>query len=187
MQGKNYLNGNRSMKVFITNLGRYNEGYLVGKWVKLPVDDKTLNRVLTEIGINEQYEEYFITDYENEFVAIGDVISEYSSVAALNKLAQRLEVLSDADADKLGAVLEYETCRSVSEVIDLLDELDEFDLLPDVEDDEDLGYYYVEEYGCIDIPENIRPYFDFESYGRDVRLSGNNCLFTSYGFLLDNR
>ena len=53
MQGKNYLNGNRSMKVFITNLGRYNEGYLVGKWVKLPVDDETLDKVLTEIGINE--------------------------------------------------------------------------------------------------------------------------------------
>ena len=99
MQGKNYLNGNRSMKVFITNLGRYNEGYLVGKWVKLPVDDETLDKVLEEIGINEQYEEYFITDYENEIVGIGDVISEYSSVVALNKLAQRLEVLSDADAD----------------------------------------------------------------------------------------
>ena len=119
-------------------------------------------------------------------MGIGDVISEYSSVAALNKLAQRLEVLSDADADKLGAVLEYEACKSVSEVIDLLDELDEFDLLPDVEDDEDLGYYYVEEYGSIDIPENIRPYFDYEAFGRDVRLE-NSCLFTSYGFLLDNR
>ena len=186
MQGKNYLNGNRSMKVFITNLGRYNEGYLVGKWVKLPVDDETLDKVLTEIGINEQYEEYFITDHENEIVGIGDVISEYSSVAALNKLAQRLEMLSDADADKLGAVLEYEACRSVSEVIDLLDELDEFDLLPDVEDDEDLGYYYVEECGSIYIPEHLKNYFDYEAFGRDVRLE-NLCLFTSYGFLLDNR
>ena len=95
-------------------------------------------------------------------------------------------MLSDADADKLGAVLEYETCRSVSEVIDLLDELDEFDLLPDVEDDEDLGYYYVEEYGSIDIPEHLKNYFDYEAFGRDVRLE-NSCLFTSYGFLLDNR
>ena len=69
---------------------------------------------------------------------------------------------------------------------DLLDELDEFDLLPDVEDDEDLGYYYVEEYGSIDIPEHLKNYFDYEAFGRDVRLE-NSCLFTSYGFLLDNR
>ena len=67
-----------------------------------------------------------------------------------------------------------------------MDELDEFDLLPDVENDEDLGYYYVEEYGSIDIPESIRAYFDYEAYGRDIRLE-SSCLFTSYGFLLDNR
>ena len=174
------------MKIFITNLGRYNEGYLVGKWVKLPVCEDVLDKVLKEIGINEYYEEYFITDYENEIIGIGDVISEYSSVQALNELAQRLEGLSDDEADKLGAVLEYEACRSVSEVLELLDKLDEFDLLTDVTDDEELGYYYAEEYCCIDIPESIQPYFDYEKFGRDVRLQ-SCCLYTSYGFLLDNR
>ena len=177
------------MKIFITNLGRYNEGYLVGKWVKLPVSEDKLAEVLEEIGIdNEYYEEYFITDTdcENEIIGIGDVISEYSSVQALNELAQRLEELSDNEADKLGAVLEYEACRSVSEVLELLDKLDEFDLLTDVTDDEELGYYYAEEYCSIDIPENIQPYFDYEAYGRDIRLE-SSCLYTSYGFLLDNR
>ena len=174
------------MKIYLTNLGRYNEGYLVGKWVKLPVCEEVLDKVLNEIGINEYYEEYFITDYENDIVGIGDVISEYSSVQALNELAQRLEDLSDDEADKLGAVLEYEACRSVSDVLELLDKLDEFDLLTDVTDDEELGYYYAEEYCCIDIPEHIQPYFDYEKFGRDVRLQ-SCCLFTSYGFLLDNR
>ena len=174
------------MKIYLTNLGRYNEGYLVGKWVKLPVCEEVLDKVLKEIGIDEYYEEYFITDYENEIIGIGDVISEYSSVQALNELAQRLEDLSDDEADKLGAVLEYEACRSVSEVLELLDKLDEFDLLTDVTDDEELGYYYAEEYRCIDIPEHIQPYFDYEKFGRDVRLQ-SCCLFTSYGFLLDNR
>ena len=174
------------MKIFITNLGRYNEGYLVGKWVKLPVCEEVLDKVLKEIGIDEYYEEYFITDYENEIIGIGDVISEYSSVQALNELAQRLEELSDDEADKLGAVLEYEACRRVSDVLELLDKLDEFDLLTDVTDDEELGYYYAEEYRCIDIPEHIQPYFDYEKFGRDVRLQ-SSCLYTSYGFLLDNR
>ena len=174
------------MKIYLTNLGRYNEGYLVGKWVKLPVCEEVLDKVLKEIGINEYYEEYFITDYENDIVGIGDVISEYSSVQALNELAQRLEDLSGDEADKLGAVLEYEACRSVSDVLELLDKLDEFDLLIDVTDDEELGYYYAEEYCSIDIPENIQPYFNYEAYGRDIRLE-SSCLYTSYGFLLDNR
>ena len=114
------------------------------------------------------------------------MVSEYSSVQALNKLAQRLEELSDEETDKLGAVLEYEACRSVSDVLELIDKLDEFDLLTDVNDDEALGYYYAEEYCSIDIPENIQPYFDYEAYGRDIRLE-SSCLYTSYGFLLDNR
>lgn len=180
------MKGNRSMKIYLTNLGRYNEGYLIGKWVKLPVAENKLNEVLKEIGINEYYEEYFITDYENEIIGLGDVISEYSNVQALNKLAQRLEELSEDEADKLGAVLEYEACRSVSDVLELLDELDNFDLLTDVTDDEDLGYYYAEEYCSIAIPEHIQPYFNYEAYGRDIRLE-SSCLYTSYGFLLDNR
>ena len=175
------------MKIFITNLGMYNEGYLVGKWVKLPVSEDKLDEVLKAIGINEYYEEFFISDFENErIIGLSEVVSEYSSVQALNKLAQRLEELSDDEADKLGAVLEYEACRSVSDVLELLDKLDEFDLLTDVTNDEELGYYYAEEYCCIDIPEHIQPYFDYEKFGRDVRLQ-SSCLYTSYGFLLDNR
>ena len=175
------------MKIFITNLGMYNEGYLVGKWVKLPVSEDKLDEVLKAIGINEYYEEFFISDFENErIIGLSEVVSEYSSVQALNKLAQRLEELSDDEADKLGAVLEYEACRSVSDVLELLDELDNFDLLTDVTDDEELGYYYAEEYCSIDIPENIQPYFNYEAYGRDIRLE-SSCLYTSYGFLLDNR
>ncbi|MBQ8338894.1 MAG: antirestriction protein ArdA [Clostridia bacterium] len=175
------------MKIFITNLGMYNEGYLVGKWVKLPVSEDKLDEVLEAIGINEYYEEFFISDFENErIIGLSEVVSEYSSVQALNELAQRLEELSDDEADKLGAVLEYEACRSVSDVLELLDELDNFDLLTDVNDDEDLGYYYAEEYCSIAIPEHIQPYFNYEAYGRDIRLE-SSCLYTSYGFLLDNR
>ena len=36
------------------------------------------------------------------------------------------------------------------------------------------------------INAHIKPYFDYEKFGRDVRLQ-SCCLYTSYGFLLDNR
>ena len=174
------------MKIFLTNLGKYTEGYLIGKWVKLPVSEDKLNEVLEAIGINEYYEEYFITDCENDIIGLNDVISEYSSISVLNKLAQRLEELSADDERKLGAVLEYEACTSVEEVLALLDKLDEFELVIGVSDDETLGYYYAEELGSIDIPEHLKNYMDYEAYGLDIRLE-NSCLYTSFGFLLDNR
>ena len=107
------MKGNRTMKIFITNLGKYCEGYLVGKWVQLPISDDKLGEVLKQIGINEYYEEYFISDCENDIIGLSDVISEYSSISVLNKLAQRIEELSADDTKKLGAVLEYEACTSV--------------------------------------------------------------------------
>ena len=64
------------LKVFVTNLGKYNEGELIGEWVSLPIDESELEEVLERIGINEQYEEYFITDFETEFDGLD--IDEYS-------------------------------------------------------------------------------------------------------------
>ena len=51
------------MNIYLTNLGKYNEGQLIGEWVELPVSNEELQKVFERIGINEEYEEYFITDY----------------------------------------------------------------------------------------------------------------------------
>ena len=57
-------------EAFVTNLGKYNEGMLVGEWVKLPTTEEEMQKVFERIGIGKQdefgqpYEEWFITDYE---------------------------------------------------------------------------------------------------------------------------
>ena len=45
------------MAVYIANLGKYNEGYLVGAWFTFPIDEEDVKE---KIGLNEQYEEYAI-------------------------------------------------------------------------------------------------------------------------------
>ena len=49
------------MAVYIANLGKYNEGYLVGAWFTFPIDEEDVKE---KIGLNEQYEEYAIHDTE---------------------------------------------------------------------------------------------------------------------------
>ena len=51
---------------YITNLGKYNEGQLVGEWIDFPIAENELKDTLQRIGINEQYEEYFFTDWDSE-------------------------------------------------------------------------------------------------------------------------
>ena len=57
-------------EAFITNLGKYNEGELVGEWVKFPTTSEELQKVFERIGIGSKddfgnpYKEWFISDYD---------------------------------------------------------------------------------------------------------------------------
>ena len=175
----------RRISIYLTNLGKYVEGCLVGEWVKLPVDKDKLQDVLNRIGINEQYEEVFISDYESLFSNLR--INEHSSLDDLNELAKRMEELTDYDYDKLAAVLESESSMSIAEILEIIDQLDEFDLLTEVHDDEALGEYYAEI--CCTfaaVPDHLKYYIDMDRYGRNLRME-LNCCFTSYGVVIDNR
>ena len=81
------------LRVYIANLGKYNEGELVGEWFTLPVDEE---KVAEQIGLNEIYEEYAIHDYELPFE-----FDEYISLEELNRLAtlaQELEGMPFEDS-----------------------------------------------------------------------------------------
>ena len=173
------------IKIFLTNLEKYVQGCLVGEWVKLPVPEDKLEAVLHRIGINPQYHEYFISDYESLFPNL--YISEYASIAELNEFAERVEELADFDYEKLAAVLESESSMSIAEILEIIEQLDEFDLLTEVHDDEALGEYYAE-ICCTfaTVPDHLKYYIDLGRYGRDLRME-LNCCFTSYGVVIDNR
>ena len=109
------------ISIFLTNLGEYNRGCLIGEWIKLPIDEDDLESVLACIGINDEYEEYFITDYESMFSNLH--INEYSSISDLNTLAAQLDSLADYELEKLEAVLESEGNTSISDVIELTPEI----------------------------------------------------------------
>ena len=43
-------------EAFVTNLGKYNEGMLVGEWVKFPTTEEEMQKVFERIGIGKQDE-----------------------------------------------------------------------------------------------------------------------------------
>ena len=95
------LDGN--FEAFVTNLGKYNEGMLVGEWVKLPTTEEEMQKVFERIGIGKQdefgqpYEEWFITDYECPIYGVQKMLGEYESLDKLNYLAALIDVLSLSD------------------------------------------------------------------------------------------
>lgn len=93
--------------VYITNLGKYNEGELVGQWLSLPTSDDDIEECFENIGLNEEYEEYFITDYENN---INLEISEYTNIYDLNEAIEQMKDSED-DAGLWGALIEVEGAK----------------------------------------------------------------------------
>ena len=78
---------NGVIEAYVTNLGKYNEGELVGEWVKFPVSKEEMSAVLDRIGIGAEYEEIFITDYDTSLYGVSSQLGEYENLDKLNYLA----------------------------------------------------------------------------------------------------
>lgn len=155
------------MNIYLTNLGKYNEGELIGEWVELPVSHEELQKVFERIGINEEYEEYFITDYECDFYEVG----EYESLDALNEIAERIEELGEEESEVV-KVLMSELGYTLDEAIDKVNNGD-YRIYSDCDDMTDIAYQVVEECGYLNnVPDNVARYFDYESFGRDLGIEG---------------
>lgn len=174
-----------AFKIFITNLGKYNEGELVGEWVELPTDRETMQEVFKRIEIGPRYEEWFITDYDDENGVVSG-FGEYESLNELNYLAELIDDLERWSLEILQAVIEHEGHGDVADMINLIDNLDCYQIYPDVNSDYDLGFYWIEDSGCYNISEYgvLSNYIDYESFGRDVRIEEGGS-FVSAGYIYD--
>ena len=176
---------------FITNLGKYNEGSLVGEWVKFPTTAEELQKVFERIGIGSKddfgqpYEEWFITDYDCYVDGLYDKLGEYENLDELNYLASKLDEMSQGEYEQFQAAMEIgDHSGSIQEIINLTENLDCYDVYPDIRDHDDLGRYYIEELDAMQVPEHLRNYIHYEAYGRDVALEEGG-EFTDFGYVRD--
>ena len=150
-------------EAYITNLGKYNEGRLVGETLKFPATTEEVQALLKRIGVDGvRYEEIFITSFDGDVLGLYDHLGEYESIDELNHLAHVLSDLDQSDIEKFEAVIDSgEYTGSVHDLINLTQNLD-----------------------CY-VPDNVLPYFDFEAYGRDVRINEGGH-FAPGGYVFNN-
>lgn len=155
-----------NIRVYVANLGAYNEGELIGKWVALPMDEDELREEIESIMRPEtDDEEYAIHDYEAPFK-----IEENVDLFKLNEQVEELESMR-LEEDELEALLEIMS----------LDGEESFEdgriHFHHVKSDTPVGWkefgeYMVWDCGYMDVPEHLRFYIDFEQVGRDLEYSG---------------
>ena len=126
-------------------------------------------RVLLPISSEELAERFGYEGQEIEVTfdsieGLPDLDCERLTLDLANELAEELE---DVDED---VVLSYIESNS-SDPKDLLNvEFDDCWLYPEVATDRELGEYIVDEIGFELSRETLERYFDYEKFGRDVRL-----------------
>ncbi len=157
-------------EAYITNLGKYNEGELVGETLKFPTSPQEVQALLKHIGVDGiRYEEFFITSFDGDVLGLYDYLGEYENLDELNHLACLLSELDQGELEKFEAALNIGThTSSVADIINLVQNLDCFEFYPDIETEEDLGRYWAED---LPIPAELKDYFDYEAYGRDVSIN----------------
>ena len=145
--------------LYVTNLGKYNQGYLVYERLELPYYEGELEEVLEAIGINEDYEEWFISDYETDLeIKIG----EYSNIEYLNDFVKEIE---GVDINIINGIAEHHT-DNPEEILSIIRN-ESYSILSNVETEHDLGLAIAEEFHNVSLNDFISSYIDYEQIGRD--------------------
>ncbi|GLC80118.1 hypothetical protein LBYZC6_22320 [Lacrimispora brassicae] len=166
------------MKVFVQSLKSFNEGMVVGVWIKLGDNHKNLTKVLKE-KLNCQDGEYniIISDYD-----LTDLLyepSEYENIFRLNRLIRVFNKLNIHEQDVVNAIIDGEFFYDLEEA---LEHKDCFVLHTDIQSDADLGHHLIEKTESYEIPDFIKPYIKFEEFGRDEKINSGGS-FTMFGYL----
>ena len=164
------------MNIYLTDLQAYNEGFLVGKWITLPLTPFELQQAISEILTqgevecdSEDHEEIFITDYESELL-----IGEYDSISRLNELAQTMQNFTDTDYLKLRCLSSegYNERKVIEEGLDKYDvEIYDYRSNSSFTDTfELLAQDFVNDGLFGEIPTSLEHYIDYEAIARDLRF-----------------
>ncbi|MBC2319212.1 antirestriction protein ArdA [Listeria booriae] len=154
----------KKLAIYLTNLGKYNEGALVGEWITLPIDAEKMQAVFQRIGLGEEYEGYFITDYEN---SLGIKMEEYEDLDKLNYLANKLNGMYPYELEKYEAILAIDSTTAIADYINLTENMDCYYVISNVDSKSDLGQFVMDELNSEILEQmgDFASYFDFEQYG----------------------
>jgi uncharacterized FlaG/YvyC family protein len=162
------------LKIYITDLAAYNQGFLIGKFCSLPMDSDELKEKITDIlkeGAkvcgDREHEEFFITDYEFEGTKLFDV-KEYSDIEELNSKCEQLEDLSEDDQKKFSYLMDYVGFS----FDDALERYEDVSIYEDTTLEQIAEDFIYETINMDDIPDIIKNNIDFKSIAHDFEISG---------------
>jgi antirestriction protein len=151
------------MKIWLGDLGKYNEGKLIGEWIDLEaVSSDELGELVNKYSNNGQGD-YFIADWCSDIEGLK--VSEHSDPFKLLESQEAWSKLHDYEQRAVSFLL--------SEGYSFDDAMEKHEDVMQWEGNlEDVAHELVDE-GCFgDIPKSIANYIDYEAIARDLSFDG---------------
>ena len=152
-------------------------------WLHLPMEQEEIDRALLRGGITDPADVRLrLEDSQlpNEVDVLLDM--EYETLSDLNELAEATDGLSNADMEKLGAVVMLAEPKSAAQIKNLAESLDLFDFAPGAHTPQEYGKYMIRQSGHFDYDENLDEFYDYEGYALQ-RMNEEDGMFTDRGYI----
>ena len=174
--------------VLLHNRQRYEQGK-EGLWFSLPTTTEKLQAALREIGISaDNPQDFFLYGYrspQKRPIKLPRDMVLSAGMDELNFLAARLEKLDTTELTELNAALTspQSDFHNIGQIIDYPENVDFYVHLPDVTSTGQLGDYYLNRSGMVDMPEEWKAGILLPRFGLHIANTEHG-VFTDYGYLV---
>ena len=152
-------------------------------WLYLPMVQEEIDRALLRAGITDSANARLrleSSQLPDEVDVLLDM--EREPLSDLNELAEATDGLSEADMQKLGAVVMLAKPENAAQIKKLAENLDLFDFAPSAHTPEEYGKYMIRQSGRFDYDENLDGFYDYEGFALQ-RMNEEDGMFTDRGYI----
>ena len=169
----------------LLNADKCREGEVAETDVVFPTTKAAIQEALKAVGVDGvRCRNVFLIEHDSNLSGFCHCLNQSDSVDELNYLCHLLSDMTDTELATFRAVVEYGAHNeNAAALINLALNVETYDFYAGVDSDKELGRIYVEDMGTIDVPEEVRPFFDYAAYGRKVREDDKGC-FVNDGYLM---
>ena len=169
----------------LLNADKCREGEVSETDVVFPTTKAAIQEALKAVGVDGiRCRSVFLIEHDSNLSGFCHCLNQSDSVDELNYLCHLLSDMTDTELATFRAVVEYGAHNeNAAALINLALNVESYDFYAGVDSDKELGRIYVEDMGTIDVPEEVRPFFDYAAYGRKVREDDKGC-FVNDGYLM---
>ena len=174
--------------ILINSRSRFETGEPDGVWLSMPTTKEQLHEAMRTVGITaDNPQDFFINGYsdnENRHIALPYDMVCAADIDSLNLLAARIAQLDPAELPKLNAALQQKQgFENIGQIIDFTYNVDYFVHILGVNTSRDLGDYYLNKSGMVQMPEEWKNGVDLAAFGKNAAEQEQGS-FTPYGYLV---